>query len=235
MSASATQLLWLAAGRPDPRKPVHEADASCFWCGVRVSEGCRVRDVCGSSFTDHDVAAVPTSPWVCVPCTWTMTGRPPDTLRLWSVIYREDREAAPSHEKAPNLGPRLHLQNKADPSEFDALLREPPYGPWIASVADSGKIHVVPFARINRGRRWCVRFERHDVRSTSEEYSRVADATQALYDAGFSKGDIEHGPSPSRLLRCGVELWRANDELLLPYRGGALFQLVMFLMRKKEK
>jgi hypothetical protein len=230
----ATKTLWLASGKPDPRKPIMTAEGPCYWCGSRiVGEACRVNDVYGSSFTDHDVATVATSSWVCVPCAWSMTGRPPDTLRLWSLVYREDRPAAPSHEKAPRLGSHIHLQNKADPSEFDAVLRDPPSGPWICAVADSGQIHVIPFARVNHGRRWCVRFERHDVRSSSDEYSRIADAMQALYDAGYSKDDIATGsPSPGRLLRAGVDLWRENDKTLRRYRGGPLFELALFLRRR---
>lgn len=206
-----------------------------MWCGRGVrGSACRGKDVFGSSFTDHDVLARPSSPWVCVPCAWTLTGKPPDTLRLWSLVYREDRDAAASHEKAPSLGPRIHLQNKADPSEADAVLRDPPDSPWVCTVADSGKIHTVPFAQINAGRAWTARFERWDVRSTSDEYARIADAMQALMDAGFSKADISGEPSPGRLLRCGMELWREHDATLRPYRGGPLFDLALFLRRKSD-
>ena len=233
--SEASTTLWTAAAEPDPRKPVHDADGPCYWCGSDVrGSGCRTKDVFGSSFTDQDVVARPASPWVCVPCTWTLTGKPPDTLRLWTLVYREDRLAAPSHDSAPGLGQHIHLQNKADPSEVDAILRDPPESPWICAVADSGKIHTTPFARVNRGRVWCVRFERWDVRSTSDEYARVADAMQALMDAGFSKADIEGEPSPGRLVRCGIEVWREHDATLRPYRGGPLFDLALFVRRKTD-
>lgn len=230
----ATALLWSAAGSPDPRKPRHAAEGLCYWCGIEIAyEACRTRDVCGSSFTDHDVVSVPSSPWVCLACTWTMTGRPPDTLRLWSLVYRENRAAAPSHDKAPDLGRWIHAQNKADPSAFDAILRTPPEGRWVCSIADSGQIHVAPFAIVNRGKgRWCVRFERSDVRGTGLSYRRVADSMQTLYDAGFSKADIAAAPGPSKLYRCGLDLWRHHDEILRPFRGGALFELALFLRRK---
>lgn len=229
----ATFLLWSAARSPDPRKPVHAASSDCYWCGSPLTMGCRVREVCSTSFTDHDQAAVPTSLWLCRACTWTMTGRPPDTLRLWSIVYREDRKAAPSHPAAPRLGPRLHLTNKANVSEIDSVLRTPPIGPWVCSVADSGQIHVAPFARVNTGAgAWCVRFERLDVLSSPDEYTRVASVMIELYAAGYSKEDIAGEPSPSKLYRSGVELWREHDRFLRRYRGGALFELALFLLRK---
>lgn len=234
---SATQLLWQAAGKPSPRKRVHGVfGESCFWCGTKITQACRVADVCGASFTDWDCASVPSSLWMCEACAWSMTGRPPDTLRLWSIVYREDRDAAPSHEKAMDLGPRIHLQNKADPSEFDAVLRDPPAGPWVCSVADSGQIHVLPFARVNNGSGpWVVRFERFGVSSTPAEYGLVSDAMQALYEAGYSKADIGTlQSSPSRLNRCGVALWRAQSDILRPYAGGGLFQLALFLRRRSH-
>lgn len=173
---------------------------------------------------------------VCVPCSWAFTGRPPDTLRLWSVVYREDRPASPSHLKATALGGHTHLQNKADPSEFHRILASPPSGPWVCSVADSGQIHVLPFARVNRGpARWTVRFERHDVTAAPEEYRSLSEAMQSLYDAGFSKDDIATAPSPGRLFRAGIDLWRHHDSLLRRYRGGPLFTLSLFLLRKSEE
>lgn len=232
MTDRAALLIWTAAGKPDPRKRVHAAAGVCYWCGsVLDAAACRMVDVCGSAFTDHDLARAPASQWVCAPCTWTMTGRPPDTLRLWSLIYREDRPAAPSHAAAPALGARIHLSNKADPSGIDVLLRAPPESPWVCTVADSGQLHVVPFAQVNRGPTFCVRFERADVRGTAADYGVIADAQQALLDGGFSKADIASCPSPGHLSRA-LPLWRRHDAILAPHRGRPLFALSLFLRRR---
>jgi hypothetical protein len=166
-----------------------------------------------------------------------MTGRPPDTLRLWSVAWREGERAAPSHPKAPDLGAEVHLTNKADPGELDRVLREPPPGRWVCSVADTGQIHVVPLAVVNRGAGpWQARYERLDVRSSPAEYVRVSGAMRALLAAGFYKSDVETGsPTPARLNAGGPALWREHDATLVPYRGGALFRLALFLQRSPKK
>lgn len=233
---NAARLLWIAAGCPDPRKPVRVVSGVCYWCGGRAARGCRTRDVLGSSFTDHDAATAPASSWLCEPCTWAMTGRPPDTLRLWSVLYREDRASPPSHRKAPPLGARIHLHNKADLSAFDAALRDPPVGPWVCAIADSGQLHVVPFAAVNEGRAgWRVRFERLDVVATPAAYARLADAMATLYAAGFAKEEIARGaPAPHKLRGDGAARWRTAEVTLAAQRGSPLFDLSLFLLRKGD-
>jgi hypothetical protein len=45
-----------------------------------MATGSRVKDVCGSTFNDHDVVAAPWSTHVCQACTWCLEGKPPDTI-----------------------------------------------------------------------------------------------------------------------------------------------------------
>lgn len=123
----ATRLLHLAAGLPDPRKPLYPAGGPCYWCGEPVGEvACRVRDACGASFTDHDAAVSPESPWICGGCTWAMTGRPPDTLRGWTLVYREDAGFLRNAEAdASVLGPQLRLLRSGGGDVRDVLLHPP--------------------------------------------------------------------------------------------------------------
>jgi hypothetical protein len=244
MTTRATQLVYEAAGRPAPRKPVVSVGpgGTCYWCaGALGSQACRQSVVCGETFTDHDVAAAPESPWVCVACTWSMTGRPPDTLRLWSVLWIEAdpflSPLPPSHPSAPALGPLVHLQNKADLSAFDEVLRRPPRTRWVASVADSGKLHVFPHAVVNSGPGpWRVRFERDDVLVDPGEYGRLADAVAEALAAGFYKSELlAVEPQPSRIARIGIESWRRYESAVARYRGGAVLDLAVFLSRSPQK
>ena len=121
----APPVLWSAAGYPSPRRETSPAVGRCYWCATAIDGlACPVADVISDSFTDQDQALERSSAWLCCACAWAMTGRPPDTLRLWSIAYAEDGRTWPAnHPSAPNLGERIHLQNKADPSAFRALLR----------------------------------------------------------------------------------------------------------------
>ena len=249
----APPVLHGAAGYPDPRRKTLPAEGQCWWCASPVTEAARLGDVLTDSFTDHDQALIPSSPWLCAACTWAMTGRPPDTLRLWSVMWCEDFERAfellalawtseplkikwsANHEAAPDLGLKVHLHNKANTVAFRSLLRSPPAGRWLCSIADSGQIHTLPFATVNRGAgRYAVRFERVTVYATPEQYRTIDDSISRLMAAGFSKQDIADQPFPSRLLKCGVDLWRAEQQVLCPFRGAPLFDLALFLARKDQ-
>jgi hypothetical protein len=194
-----------------------------------------VQDVISDSFTDQDQALARSSAWLCVACTWAMTGRPPDTLRLWSLAYVEDGRTWPAgHPSAPSLGPMIHAQNKADPRAFRALLREPPPGRWVCSIADSGQIHTAPFAPVNVGRgRYGVRYERTTIYTTAAQYVAVDDSIARLMTAGYTKQDIAEGPLPFRLAACGAAIWRAEQAVLAPFRGSPLLELALFLARKE--
>lgn len=233
----APSVIWEAAGRPDPRRKSAPASGQCYWCAAAIDVACRVDDVISDSFTDQDQALVRASPLLCRGCAWSMTGRPPDTLRLWSIGYREDGAPWPAnHSAAKDLGPRIHAQNKADPSAFRALLREPPStGAWVCSIADSGQIHTLPFAPVNGpGARYGVRYERSTIWTSAAEYRQIDDAIRELMTAGFSKDDIAGTPSPYRLTGATIEVWRRLQPALTPYRGGPLLDLALFLARKDK-
>lgn len=236
----APALLWRAAGCPDPRRSTSAAVGMCYWCASSIDgPACRVGDVITDSFTDQDQAFARGSPLLCVACSWAMTGRPPDTLRMWSLAYREDGAAMPPHHEACTVIPALPnvtAQNKADPSVFRGMLRSPPAaGQWFVSIADSGQVHVLPFAPVNSGKgRYGVRFERNTVWAYPDEYVRLDDAFGALMTAGFSKGEIESGePYVSRISVAG-DAWARHFPTIRPYVNSGLLGLVSFLIRKDK-
>jgi hypothetical protein len=234
----ATGLIYEAVGRPDPRRDTHSATGRCYWCAAPIdARACKVDDVITDSFTDQDQALVRTSPWLCVACTWAMTGRPPDTLRLWSIAYRDAAAPWPSNHPSCTLpSGAVHAQNKADPSAFRALLREPPVGRWVCSIADSGQIHTLPFAPVNVGSgRFGVRFERTTITTTAAEYGELDAAIHRLMRAGFTKTDITDEPPPHRLVECGAELWMTERRRLAPWLRSSLLELVLFLARKEPR
>jgi len=231
-------LLHDVAGHPSPRKTTREAAGTCYWCGQRIEgHACRTRDVFGSSFTDHDQAAQPSSPWCCVACSWACTGRPPDTLRLWSVVYREDGYVFPSrHPKAADLGPLIYLATKATIQPIVDTLLDPPPGRWVVSVADSGQKHVVPFAIVNNSQSWWrVRFESVDVSCSVATFRRVAGVAASLYHAGYPKAVIlGDPPGPGLLRKCGIDLWRAAQRELARYSGSSTLELAVWMLRKEN-
>lgn len=233
-----SHLIYAAVGEPDPRRAVEPCDCACFWCGRHTTAGAPIKSVVDSTtFNNWDKVMVRDATHVCPACCWVTTGRPPDAIRPWSILYREDRPAAPSHPAAQAswaASGRLHAQNKADPTAFVDALLNPPFGRWAMAICDSGQIHVIPFARLNTRRDvWEVRFERLNVRGTPRSFAAVYGAASRLYEIGFAKEDIATGqPHPSKLVKYGIDVWAEQDAVLKSYRGGALMELALFLLRK---
>lgn len=236
--ARVSHLLWQDAGSPEPRKrvsPTGPGGARCYLCASYIDRGVHRTDAFGPGFTDHDRAQSPTSHWVCCACVWLMGEKPPNTFRLWSVVYREDRPAAASTAKAvyPH-GPHTHCTSKADVSEIVDVLFDPPDSPWVCSIADSGQIHILPWCRVNVGDAWTVRYEREDITATSDEFAHVLYHASALLAAGYIRDDIETlDPHPSKLVRHGIDIWRVHASPLKQWRRSGLLRLALSLTRKE--
>ena len=231
-------LLWSDAGRPTPAKRGEPYDGPCYLCGEPSPTGTavRVRDALGPSFTDHDQAADRRQTHVCVPCVWLLGGKPPDTFRLWSVVYRADRLAAPSNPKAtyPH-GPHTHCTSKSDVSEIVDVLLDPPSAPWVCSVADSGQIHILPWSRVNLGDEWEVLFERQRICSDSRTFAGVLYHASALLAAGYIREDVETlDPHPSKLVKHGRAVWATHARPLQQWRRSGLLALAIALTRKES-
>lgn len=235
---SASVLAWQSAGRPSSaRGKIILDDGPCAVCAGRLDRKVSASVALPrSSFSGQDALAVPTSDKVCEACAWSMEGRPPKTLRMWSVVYREDGRSCASAATAPDLGPRVCLINKADPAPALDVLLAPPVGPWFCALADSGKIHVLPYATVNHGRgRWVVRFERENIPGTSRGLASKVYHAAHLLRAGFSKRDVSsREPSPARVAKLGIDLWREHVTALGP-RPDALERLAIFLLRKETR
>lgn len=242
MPTSATQLLWEAAGRPPaPKGAVIEgaAETPCYLCGAPALQPVPLVPGLAPTFGDHDRCQAPWSPVVCSACAWATAGRPPATLRLWSVAYRSDAAAPPSADGAPLQHPAVWCGNKADLSPALRLLLDPPEtGTWFVALADSGQIHVVPFAPVNIGgaRTWAVLWERLRVDGDASKMRHLLWLAERLYLAGFSKEEILSGePKLGKVLLRHQRLWREVGALLQRWRGGALLQLAVWLMRREPR
>jgi hypothetical protein len=170
-----SHILHNLAGRPQlpPSRKIINSDNACCVCGERASSAITTKSAFGSSFTDYDLLDDPTSDNVCVPCAWVMSGKPPDTFRMWSVLYRSDGVrlthsetfANYDQEKIPSLrsllgASCLSMTNRGHARQIIDALTCPPDSTWFLSLTTSGQIHTVPFAKCNDGHRYTVRLER---------------------------------------------------------------------------
>lgn len=236
LGMTPARLLYEAAGYPECPKPTEAADGPCWVCGLPCGGiGSLVRKAVGESFTDHANVAIPSADHICVPCTWVLCGRPPNTFRLWTVVWRTDRPMIDGNPKAMKIPP-AHLTAKNDLSELLAVLVDPPTdgSPWFAAVADTGQKHVLPFTKLNHSERWCIRVENENVHGTAGEFAELVAVAANMYAAGFNREEILTGAArPSKLIAAGFEFWRRHVTYLRDKHRGSLLRLaVMFLSKK---
>lgn len=239
--------IWRDAGEPEMPKCTEELNEydrrQCALCGdyaVFTRKAAPLRDALGAGFTDWDKLSAPHSDIVCQACVFAMGSKPPETFRLWSVLWREDwPEAPPSNEKfAYQKGPHTCVTTKADMGPVVETLLFPPRDGmrWSCSIADSGQIHTLPFATVNWGDApWTVRFEREDVRSTSEDFAEILYHAMSLLCAGFIREDVlSLEPHPSKLVKHGIDVWRSHAEPLRRWRRSAHLALAVTLAKREE-
>lgn len=237
---SLTQIIWEACGRPDHGRPSHQARSArpCCICGDSITSGVASAHGISKTYSNFRELRSIASGLVCDACVWAMAGRPPLTLRLWSVLWREDGHTLQSSTNCPWQPAGVRFTNKGDIEDFQSVLLDPPRCKWGMSIADGGKIHVLPFAPINAGNSdgWRVRIDDLTVSSSGSEFSAITKHAAILYDLGFSKTDILSGqPQPSSLKKHGVDEWRQHHSCLRPWFRSVQLRLALFFLRREHR
>lgn len=178
----------------------------------------------GSKFTGQNKVRCASATHVCEACVLVMSGKPPDTERMYSHFVEGDSWL------------RVNKGQKPKMREF---LRRPKSAEWGAAIADSGKRHICPWTPMNAphqpgGR---VLFEEAlvDLPRTAEGWALLDTIANALTD-GATKDEILSGhwtPRAWQLLgaeRVGAFEVRFGE----PLRGGAWFELAIWLAQRDE-
>ncbi len=234
------QIIWDACGQPVHGRPSYQLKTAkpCCVCGTMVTRGVSAAKGLSKTYSNFRELRSIASSVCCDACIWSMAGKPPMTLRLWSVLWREDGQVLPSSSKSPWQPEGVRFTNKGDITDFQTVLLDPPRCVWGMSIADGGKIHVLPFAPLNTvlGDNWCVRIDDLTVRSSGLEFTEITEPAAILYAAGFSKASILSGaPQPSALKKHGVEVWRTHAAPLRRWHNSVQLRLAVFFLRREKK
>ena len=235
---SGPVMVWELAGRPRRESLRSEqVPAVCAMCGQYADETVHTRHtIGGKSFTDQYLLARPDSDRTCYGCAWCCTGKGMDQIRMWTIVARTDRVLPPSNPKAIFASPHVHFTSRADMRMVVETLADPPDGPWLVAVAESGQKHTVPYARVNHGAgRWTVRMDAADITATPAQFRCVFGHAVRLRAAGFTAAEIEElAPSVHRLTPEVLPVWRHHAAELEPYRGSGLLHLAVFMINKEH-
>lgn len=235
---SGPVMVWELANRPRRQSlPAEDVEAVCGMCGSRAAETVHVKHtIANKSFTDQYHLADPESDRTCYACAWVCTGRGMDQIRMWTVVARGDITVPPSNPKAAFATDHLHFTSRADMRLVVATLTDPPPGPWLVAVAESGQKHTLPYSVVNYGGgRWTVRMDARTITSTPTGFRDVFARVLALRAAGFTPPEIEHlDPPMGRLNAATLPIWREHATALMPWRASPLLHLAVFLPNKEH-
>lgn len=238
MFASGPVMVWELAGRPRRASlPAEPIPATCAMCGRHVTESVHVKHtIANKSFTDQYLLARPDSDRTCYACAWCCTGKGMDQIRMWTVVTRIDRVLPPSNPKAIFASDHVHFTSRADMRLVVETLADPPDGPWLVAVAESGQKHTIPYTKVNHGAgQWRVRMDALDVTATPEQFTHVFGHVLRLREAGFTPAEIEHlDPPIGRLTAATLPVWQHHAAALAPWRGSPLIHLAAFLPNREH-
>lgn len=234
VNPSLTTRLWADAGAP-PNPSATNHPAACALCGTNASRTTPASKALGSGWSDYTALRRPDSDRICEACQWIMTGIPPHTWRMWSVLYTADHEAAASDERAPHHGPHSLLTNRANPRPIADALLNPPTGTWAVTIATSGQKHIIPMAGLNNSQeRWQVRFEATTITATPTQLADLLTPLAHLRAAGFTADEIQTGRiSSQRLTVDAIATWRNHYQHVRPHRTAPLTDLALWLLTKE--
>lgn len=230
---AATRLIWDLAGHPEPTVPLTNGEGVCAICNTHAPATAHPDKVLGTNFTDRGLIRRNT-PHVCAACAWCILGRPPRSLRMWSIIAAPGHPTPPSHEKAfLQNTPGLALLNRSNPGPIADMLTTPPTGPWLITIAYSGQKHVAPYGHVNHGPgRWSIRVEDHYVTSTPETWRAVRHAAAELRRAKIPADAIREGRAPLMRDRAQLDHWTEHNTTLTPYHRSPLLDLALWTLTK---
>jgi hypothetical protein len=232
---TACSMAWEAAGRPRHGRKTGGA-GECLVCGNPADVTVRAKDALGANFdlltarrTDIDT--------VCEACTWAMAGKPPNTLRMWSVAVTDCTGLPPSQGGAPVDGECIHLANRKDLRALTALITSPPDDTWAAAIAVSGQKHLLPYSPVNwPGAPECqVRYESVTIAYAPAVLHRLVGCVAQLRKAGHHSTTIRDAhPSVAALTSEGMAVWKRHAPHITRWARSPLLDLALHLVTKEH-
>lgn len=234
-----TVLVHELAGSPAPAgwRP-QDGSGVCAMCARTVAETMPAGKALGANFTDPTLWSAPQSVRVCAACTWCCAGRPPSTVRGWTILAAPGLALPASAEKAWAVvhdRPGLCVTNRSDPGAVAALLLDPPDSEWLCTVAVSGQKHTLPYTRVNRGGgAWTMRMETAHVTATPAAFRTVLRSAAVLRAAGHRAEDIKDAAPTAGGVKTAADLeaWRVEAAHLAGLERSGALDLALWCLTK---
>lgn len=219
----------------------HGTDEQCWLCGGDTQGlGHRLKDVITSSFTDGNLAKAPTSQTICYSCAGLMK------KETWEQACHKHGHSPyfPVKDgKKPCLSSWMfssHVFSKdgwvrPERSEIAEILLNPPSPPFVITLAEVGKKHVIFKAQASHSQdNYFVNIDEQTIQVNKAKFATLLELVESAYQH-FSKDSILTGNyNQHAVLQAGLKVWRDYEEQLKQYRKDDvdLLKLACFVARK---
>lgn len=235
-TVSATQFAWACLGSPawPPPEPKRDragrlpsgqsrfgTDDRCWLCGgsVEPGTGWPRRVAFAETFTNHNLARVPTSETACQACVYLSSGE------SWKAYAAAHPEMGLKAVHPLSWRTYSHVFSAAghecpQRARWRALLIDPPEPPFTMTISESGQKHIVFRGSIAYDREvFPVQCEEDTLIVNRRELADCFAAFEALYALGFSKQEVKTGRyNTSRIMAAGMRRWRYAEAEFAPWR-----------------
>lgn len=228
---------------PKGKKSKYGQDSSCWLCGGETEQlGHHVKDVITSSFTDTNVAKCLDSQTVCYSCAALMK------KEAWQAAcekHGHNPYFPVKDDKKPALASWMfssHVFSKDGwlrPSrqEFAEILINPPSPPFVITIAEVGKKHVIFKAQTNYSKdKFFVQFDEDRILIDAKKFKEILSKVEDAY-VFFSKDSILTGNyNQAAILKAGFKTWQNHESKLSIIRNSdkPMLKVACFVARKVE-
>lgn len=248
---SVTQFIWKTAlgmsefepPLPKGRRGKYGADSSCWLCaGETEGKGWHIKDVIGSAFTDTASAKSPSSQTVCYSCAallkkeaWEQACNKYDYFPYFPV--KEGKKPFMSSWMFASHVFSDGVWLMPSRQEMRGHLLEPPNPPFVISVSDMGKIHVLFRCEVSLSNDdFFVNLDTETIRVNRAIFAKILSDVEDGY-IDFSKESMLTGEyNQAAIMRTGLKRWREVESVIKKHRSenNGMLKLAVFVSIKKE-
>lgn len=194
--------------------------AKCDICGSQTDRNCLTKAVLSAKFNDWQHIRG-NSGYICVDCAACLAGNSFNgkAFRSYSTLTTEAS---------------IKILNKSD---IHSIIATPPDPPFVLIVTYTHKKHIFFHAQITTDNNSIyVATDKTDLRIQPHEYNELYSHCAVLYEAGFSKAEIETGKYRKwrRIEDFGTNRFLALNQQIAVHRNTALLEFVVHTLQKEN-
>jgi hypothetical protein len=225
---TATQFIWqnclqmpvFEPQEPKAKKSKHGQDTDCWLCGGGTDGlGWHSKDVIGNSFTDSNIAKAVHSQTVCYSCAALMKK---EGWELACAKHGISPYFPVKDDKPPFLSNWMFNSHVFSEQGWRTINRvqareeliNPPKPPFVITLADAGKKHVIFRAKVNQNvDNFFIQLDENTILINRELFASTLEIFEHGYNLGFSKDSMLTGNyNQAAILKIGLKKWREIED-----------------------